>query len=404
MSAETHSSDTNKGGIPSPRSVGAERVSLSEDLNRPVGLERPNGARGSDFASQQEQSPGSELLRRTGSGPSLMWARRVFPSFGHFLRRYAIFLILAGLIVFFQSREPAFLRINNLFSVLQSVAVVALLGIGVTVTLAVDGFDLSVGSIAAFTLMLTSYAMVVLQFNAAQTVALALLTGALIGSVNGLLIVWLRIPDLLATLGMMFLLAGLQLIPSAGRSITVGLNLPDGAVANGSFDPAFLALGRYKLWGSVPVPVLIVGLLAGVFWFLMEQTRWGRVFYAVGGNETAAYLAGAAVKRYRILAYVISATLAALGGIFVAARVGRGDVFAGSSLLLDSVAAALIGFAVLNQRRANVIGTAVGAVFVGIVLNGLTMLNVPYYTQDFVKGIVLVGALALTFGIGRGRR
>jgi simple sugar transport system permease protein len=334
---------------------------------------------------------------------AVSWTRRA-PGVAHFLRRYAIFLVLAALVLFFESREPAFLRINNLLSVLQSVAVVALLGIGVTVTLAVDGFDLSVGSIAAFTLMLTSYAMVVLQFSGAQTVALALLTGAIIGLVNGLLIVCLRIPDLLATLGMMFLLAGLQLIPSAGRSITVGLNLPDGSVATGAFDPAFLALGRSKLWGSVPLPVVIVALLAGLFWFLMERTRWGRIFYAVGGNETAAYLAGAAVKRYRILAYVISATLAALGGIFVAARVGRGDVFAGSSLLLDSVAAALIGFAVLNQRRANVFGTAVGAVFVGIVLNGLTMLNVPYYTQDFVKGLVLVGALALTFGIGRGRR
>jgi simple sugar transport system permease protein len=325
-------------------------------------------------------------------------------SFGYFLRKYAIFLILAGLIFFFQSFEPAFLRLNNLFSVLQSVAVVALLGIGVTVTLAVAGFDLSVGSIAAFTLMLTSYAMVVLQFNATETVTVALLTGAIIGSINGLLIVWLRIPDLLATLGMMFLLAGLQLIPSAGRSITIGLNLPDGSVASGSFDPAFLALGRYKLGGMVPLPVVMVVLLVGGFWFLMERTRWGRVFYAVGGNETAAYLAGAPVKRYRVLAYIISGTLASLGGVFVAARVGRGDVFAGSSLLLDSVAAALIGFAVLNQRRANVIGTAAGAVFVGIVLNGLTMLNVPYYTQDFVKGLVLVGALALTFGIGRGRR
>jgi simple sugar transport system permease protein len=84
--------------------------------------------------------------------------------------------------------------------------------------------------------------------RSAKTVALALFTGAVIGLVNGLLIVWLRIPDLLATLGMMFLLAGLQLIPSAGRSITIGLNLPDGSVANGSFDPAFLALGRYKVW------------------------------------------------------------------------------------------------------------------------------------------------------------
>jgi simple sugar transport system permease protein len=323
---------------------------------------------------------------------------------GRALRRYAIFIILAALIVFFHHAEPAFLHVNNLFSVLQSVAVVVLLAGGVTVTQAVDGFDLSVGSIAAFTLMTSSYAMVVWQFSAAATVAFALMTGAAIGLVNGLLIVSLRIPDLLATLGMMFLLAGLQLIPSAGRSITSGLILSDGSVAQGAFDPTFLAIGRYQLFGIAPLPVVIVAVIAVVFWFLMERTRWGRVFYAVGGNETAAYLAGAAVKAYRVAAYVISGVLAALGGVFVAARVGRGDVFAGSSLLLDSVAAALIGFAVLDQRRANVIGAVTGAIFVGIVLNGLTMLNVPYYTQDFVKGAVLVGALALTFGIGRGRR
>ena len=325
-------------------------------------------------------------------------------AFGAGLRRYALFLVLAALIAFFAHAEPAFLRVGNLFSVLQSVAVVALLAIGVTVTLAVDGFDLSVGSIAAFTLMMSSYAMVVLRFDAAETVALAIGVGALVGLVNGLLIVRLRIPDLLATLGMMFLLAGLQLIPSAGRSITTGLILADGSVAEGAFDPAFLAIGRYKLFDVAPLPVVIVAGLALVFWFFTERTRWGRVFYAVGGNETAAYLAGAPVKRYRLAAYVLSGALAALGGVFVAARVGRGDVFAGSSLLLDSVAASLIGFAVLDQRRANVFGAVTGAIFVGIVLNGLTMLNVPYYTQDFVKGAVLVGALALTFGFGRGRR
>jgi simple sugar transport system permease protein len=335
-----------------------------------------------------------------------IWPRAALAveGFGRALRRYAIFLILAALIVFFNHAEPAFLRVNNLFSVLQSVAVVALLGMGVTVTLAVDGFDLSVGSIAAFILMMSSYAMVVLEFGAAPTVAVALAGGAAIGLINGLLIVGLRIPDLLATLGMMFLLAGLQLIPSAGRSITTGLILSDGSVAEGAFDPAFLAIGRHQLWGVAPLPVIIVAIIAVVLWFFMERTRWGRVFYAVGGNETAAFLAGAPVKRYRVAAYMISGVLAALGGVFVAARVGRGDVFAGSSLLLDSVAASLIGFAVLDERRANVLGTVTGAVFVGVVLNGLTMLNVPYYTQDFVKGAVLVGALALTFGIGRGRR
>jgi simple sugar transport system permease protein len=323
---------------------------------------------------------------------------------GGILRRYAIFVVLAALLVLFQSTEPAFLRVNNLFSVLQSVAVVALLAVGVTVTLAVDGFDLSVGSAAAFTLMLSSYAMVVLQLGAFATVALALIGGAAIGLANGLLIVGLRIPDLLATLGMMFLLSGLQLIPSGGRSISAGVILPGGATAAGSFDPAFLAIGRYRLFDVAPLPVVIVAIIAAIAWFVMERTRWGRVFYAVGGNETAAHLAGAPVKAYRLAAYVVSGVLASLGGVFVAARVGRGDVFAGSSLLLDSVAAALIGFAVLDKRHANVLGAVTGAVFVGIVLNGLTMLNVPYYTQDFVKGVVLVGALAITFGIGRSRR
>ena len=319
------------------------------------------------------------------------------------LRRYAIFIVLALLVILFQSQEPAFLKLNNLFSVLQSVAVVALLGVGVTVTLAVDGFDLSVGSVAAFTLMLSSYSMVVLGWGAAATVALALSAGVLIGLANGFLIVWLRIPDLLATLGMMFLLAGLQLIPTGGRSITTGLVLPGGASARGVFDPNFLAIGRTQLWGLVPLPVALVAAIAVVAWFVMERTRWGRVFYAVGGNETAAHYAGAPTKGYRVAAYVISGALGALGGVFIAARIGRGDVFAGASLLLDSVAASLIGFAVLNQGRANVLGTVVGAIFVGVLLNGLTMLNVPYYTQDFVKGAVLVAALALTFGIGARR-
>ncbi len=319
------------------------------------------------------------------------------------IRRYAIFLILGALIIVFEAEQPAFLRVDNLFSVLQAVSVVALLGVGVTFTLAVNGFDLSVGSTAVLCLMLSSFAMVVFQFNAAETIAFALAIGAVVGLANGFLIVALRIPDLLATLGMMFLLSGLTLIPSGGRSITTGLVLPNGVSANGRFDPNFLYVGRHRVWDLVPLPVIVVALIAVIAWFLMERTRWGRVFYAVGGNEAAAHLAGAPTKKYRVAAYVISGVLGALGGVFTAARIGRGEVFAGSSMLLDSVAAALIGYAVLDQRRPNVGGTVMGAVFVGILLNGLTMLNAPYYAQDFVKGVVLVGALAVTFGIGRRR-
>jgi simple sugar transport system permease protein len=319
------------------------------------------------------------------------------------IRRGAVFILLAGLVVLFSIAQPAFINLNNLMSILQAVAVVAIIGAGVTVTLAIGGFDLSVGAVAASSVMAASYAMIVLGFNAVETVILVLAFGALVGAINALLIVKLKVPDLLATLAIMFLLTGLQLIPTAGRSISVGLILPDGTTATGKVDPSFLLIGRSSLFGVIPVPVILMILVALALFVFTERTRIGRLLYATGGNEVAARLAGANTARIKTYAYVLSGTLAALGGIIVAARVGRGDVSSGASLLMDSVAASLIGFAVLGLRRPNVLGTVIGAVFVGVLLNGLTMLNAPYYTQDFVKGAVLVGALALTYGVSRTR-
>lgn len=319
------------------------------------------------------------------------------------IRRGAVFLLLAAMVVGFSLAQPAFININNLMSILQAVSVVAIIGAGVSITLAINGFDLSVGAVAASSVMAASYAMIVLGLNVWQTVPLVLAFGALVGLANAFLIVRLKVPDLLATLATMFLLTGLQLIPTAGRSISVGLILPDGSTANGKYDPAFLTIGRSSLFGLIPLPVVLMVIVAVVLFILTEKTRLGRLIYATGGNETAARLAGANVDRIKTFAYVLSGTLAALGGIIVAARVGRGDVSSGASLLMDSVAAALIGFAVLALRRPNVLGTVVGAVFVGVLLNGLTMLNAPYYTQDFIKGAVLVGALALTYGVARAK-
>lgn len=319
------------------------------------------------------------------------------------IRRGAVFLLLAAMVIGFSLAQPAFININNLMSILQAVSVVAIIGAGVSITLAINGFDLSVGAVAASSVMAASYAMIVLGLNAWQTVPLVLAFGALVGLANAFLIVRLKVPDLLATLATMFLLTGLQLIPTAGRSISVGLILPDGSTASGKYDPAFLTIGRSSLFGVIPLPVVLMAIVAVVLFILTEKTRLGRLIYATGGNETAARLAGANVDRIKTFAYVLSGTLAALGGIIVAARVGRGDVSSGASLLMDSVAAALIGFAVLALRRPNVLGTLVGAVFVGVLLNGLTMLNAPYYTQDFIKGAVLVGALALTYGVARSK-
>ena len=147
--------------------------------------------------------------------------------------------------------------------------------------------------------------MVVVGGGTIPAVAACLLLGAFVGFLNGVLIVRFRVPDLLATLGMMFLLLGLQLIPTAGRSIATGMMLPDGSTATGTFTAAFLALGRYRVFDLVPISVLVMIGLAIIITIFLTFTRYGRIMYAIGSNAQAARLAGAPVERYKIAAYMI---------------------------------------------------------------------------------------------------
>lgn len=317
--------------------------------------------------------------------------------------RYGFVVLLVGLVLFFMLAAEGFTSVFSAVFIFQSVAITAILALGVTATLVVGGFDLSIGAVATSAMMASSYAMVVWGMGAVPAVLICLALGLVVGLINGMLVVYTRIPDLLATLGMMFVLIGLQRIPTEGRSIAAGMTLPDGSTATGQFSEAFLALGRYRFdlfqANLVPASVLFMLVMGLMIWFFLEYTRYGRVMYAIGSNERATALAGAPVRRYKIAAYMISGLFASVGGILLAARLGRGDIASGNNLLLDSVAAALIGYAVLGAAKPNAFGTAIGALFVGILLQGLTMMNVPYYTQDFVKGAVLVLALIFTFSL-----
>ncbi|GAA2752620.1 ABC transporter permease [Amnibacterium kyonggiense] len=309
--------------------------------------------------------------------------------------RYGLLILLAALVVVFAVTQPAFFTTFNLLSILLSVAVVAIVALGVTVSMSVDGFDLSVGSTVSITVMLTAASLVYWGLGPVLAVLIGLVTGTVIGLINGLLIVVARVPDMLATLGTMFVFAGGSLLITAGQSIASGSGY-QGAAPKGSFTDAFTWLGQGDVLG-VPVPVIVLVVVTVAVILFLVRTRSGRLLRAVGGNREAARLAGARVGRLRVLAYVISGFLAGLGGVLLAARTGRGDVNVGADYLLQAVSAALIGFAVLGANRPNAFGTVVGAIFVGVVLNGLTMLNAPYYAQDFVQGLLLVGALVVSF-------
>ncbi len=319
----------------------------------------------------------------------------------NFSIRYGFLIIMVLLFIFFSITRPVFLTPSNLLSILLGLTIYAILALGETFPLIVNGMDLSIGAIASLSVMVSSYCMVILELKGYYAIIICLLMGATIGLINGLLIVKLKIPDLLTTLGMMFLVQGLQLIPSAGRSIGNGMSLPNGETAKGVFDEGFKFLGQGRLFDIIPIPVAFMFIIAVIVFIVLSLTRYGRIFYAIGGNSEAARLVGVNIYKYRILAYIISGFVASFAGIVLAARVGRGDVSSGGTLLMDAIASALIGYAVLGAQKPNPFGTIVGAIFIGMLINGLTMLNVPYYTQDFIKGCVLVTALAFTFGLSK---
>lgn len=319
----------------------------------------------------------------------------------HFSIRYGFLIIMVLLFIFFSITRPVFLTPSNLLSILLGLTIYAILALGETFPLIVNGMDLSIGAIASLSVMVSSYCMVILELKGYYAIIICLLMGATIGLINGLLIVKLKIPDLLTTLGMMFLVQGLQLIPSAGRSIGNGMSLPNGETAKGVFDEGFKFLGQGRLFDIIPIPVAFMFIIAVIVFIVLSLTRYGRIFYAIGGNSEAARLVGVNIYKYRILAYIISGFVASFAGIVLAARVGRGDVSSGGTLLMDAIASALIGYAVLGAQKPNPFGTIIGAIFIGMLINGLTMLNVPYYTQDFIKGCVLVTALAFTFGLSK---
>lgn len=317
--------------------------------------------------------------------------------------KYGFIVVTIVLFVAFALGEPTFRNSSTLLDILRYVSVAAILGLGVTLTMAVGGLDMSVGAVAGLGVSVAAETMVVRNQIGTIAVLVVLAAGALAGLVNAVLIVVLRVPDMLATLGTMFVIQGSKLILVGGQSIAPGMTMPDGRNAPGRFTSGFLSIDRGAVAG-IPVSVLIFAVLTLAAWVFLARTRWGRVLYAIGANREAARLAGVRVGRYRALAYVLSGVLASVGGLILAARIGQGDVSAGNSQLLEAVAVALVGTSVLGRGTPNVWGTALGAVLIGIISSGLTIAGLPYYTQDVVEGAVLILALVFSFTLSKGHR
>jgi simple sugar transport system permease protein len=313
-----------------------------------------------------------------------------------FIFKFGSLLVIALVILFFSMWDEHFFTYANLSDILRSISITTFVAIGVTFSLTVDGFDLSVGSTVSLTTVATAALMVWYEQPLVVVIIVALLIGAIVGLLNALLIVKVRIPDMLATLAVMYIIGGIHKTYTKGYSIYNNMPMPDGSTAPGKFSDSFLWLGQGKLLG-VPVPVVLMVVAVILVHLFFKYTRWGRQMYTTGGNEEAARLSGVRVRRIRMAAYIASGIFAAIGGILYAARVGTGQIDAGAPMMMESVAAVFIGYSVLGAGRPNVIGTFFGAILIGVLLNGMTMMKVQYYANDIVKGTVLVLALAVTF-------
>jgi simple sugar transport system permease protein/ribose transport system permease protein len=300
-----------------------------------------------------------------------------------FISRYGT--VIAALLIFigFSVLSPRFFTVNNLSNVLVQISSLMVVASALTVAVISGEFDLSVGEVAGLSAILVAGLLIWSHQPIYIAILLSVAAGIIIGFVNGLLVTWLRIPSLIATLGLGPIALGLNYSYSGGDSIYAQM------------PAAFYFLSTGRLFGFLPVPVVIAAIVVILIYILVNHTRYGRATVATGTNIVAARLSGINVNRCRQIAMTISATGAAVAGVMLTARLGTGQPGAGEPYLLDSLTAVFIGMTAFRPGRASIQGTVIGVIIIGMLDNGLNLLGAPFYLQNICRGAVMIAAVAL---------
>ncbi len=287
---------------------------------------------------------------------------------------------LAVMVLVFSLCSPYFLKIDNLMTIALQTAITAITAYGMTYVIVSGAVDLSIGSNIAFTGVT-----VALLISSGMPIALAiiitLIVGALVGSVNGVMVAKMKLPPFIATLGAQMALRGLAYIMTDSKPVYIQ-NMP-----------SFKMLAQYRLFDVVPLPVLYTLVLAVLAAFLLRKTVIGRNVFAVGSNEEAARLSGISVSKVRIFAYMFSGAMAAVAGIIMASRVTSGQPNIAIGYEANAVASAVIGGASMRGGHGSIAGSILGAFILGVLINGLNLMNVSQNWQTFAIGVVMVLAV-----------
>jgi ribose transport system permease protein len=303
--------------------------------------------------------------------------------------RYATILGLVLMILAFSVLSPrAFPTVNNFTNVLNQASLAMIIAGGLTLAVVVGELDLSIGFAASLHGVLVTGLIVGNGLPIPVAILLVLALGALIGLVNGLIVTKIKVNSVIATLGVGTILTGLSFAYSAGVPIVSGV--PE----------AFLQISLGRWLFGIPNNIIIMALVLGALWILVERTALGQEIQAVGGNPAAARLAGINVDRIKTLGFVVSGMCAALTGILLASRLGSGTTSAADSYLLTAFAAVFLGSATLRDGEFHVLGTMVGALIIAFGFNGLNIFGAPTYSQYVLQGAILIIAVGLS-SLGR---
>jgi inositol transport system permease protein len=319
-------------------------------------------------------------------------ARKPFDLVG-FLEKYGVLVFLVLLIILFTVYNPRFLSARNVTNILTEVSIYGIIGIGMTYIILTGGIDLAVGSLLAFSAMCGAYIVSTLggDFTMSWFVALlvACAVGTAVGYLHGKVTTRFNVPPFIVTLGGMTVWRGATLI------------LNDGAPISG-FNAGFRWWGRGDILG-IPVPVLVFFIVAVAGYVVLRYTRYGRQVYAVGGNPEAARLSGLSVSFVVCSVYVITGFLTGLAGFLLSARLGSAEAIAGVGYELRVIASVVIGGTSLLGGMGGVGGTVIGALLIGVLINGLVIMNVSAYYQQVIIGAIIVLAVGFdTFAKTRG--
>lgn len=295
-------------------------------------------------------------------------------------KEFGVFMVLVALIVFFSIASGQFRQAQNFFNIAKQIATVGIASVGFCFVLITGGIDLSVGYQISLDIVVVAVLMNTFNVHWTLSCLVGILLGTGIGLLNGLIITKTHVAPLIVTLSMMTILKGVSYLITGGLAIF-------------KFNETFVQLGQGTVFGIIPISLLFLAAVIIIGAFILNKTVYGRYFYAIGNNEEAAKLCGVNVSKVRLMAYGLCGFFTSIGAILMLARLNSAQSSTGDGYEFNCLTACVVGGVSSNGGKGTVLGAFIGCLIVGVLENGLAILNVNEYVQEVIKGIVLLIAV-----------